>query len=138
MIGRSAFSASQPKRALPVPSEAATGLAGAVASRAKFERQIGELRCRHGLQRARYHGHHGEYQARHPPGELACRTGRAPLRRVCCVSRPGGLVRCKCWPGVSVEAILQDLDADPKRVRRLTGWCWITDALHTLPRKTAT
>jgi hypothetical protein len=34
----------------------------------------------------------------------------------------------------AVEAILADLDADPERVKRLTGWHWITDALHALPQ----
>lgn len=29
----------------------------------------------------------------------------------------------------AVEAILQELDADPERVKRLTSWSWITDTL---------
>jgi hypothetical protein len=32
-----------------------------------------------------------------------------------------------------VEAILADWDADPDRVRSLTGWPWILDALEQLP-----
>jgi len=32
-----------------------------------------------------------------------------------------------------VEAFLEELDADPVRVRRLCGWDWITAALETLP-----
>lgn len=34
----------------------------------------------------------------------------------------------------AVEAILADLDADPARVNRLTGWRWIADALEQLPQ----
>jgi len=34
----------------------------------------------------------------------------------------------------AVEAILQELDADRERVRRLTGWHWIVDALQDLPK----
>lgn len=37
----------------------------------------------------------------------------------------------------AVEAILDEMDADPKRVRRLTGWHWITENLHDLPQSTA-
>lgn len=37
----------------------------------------------------------------------------------------------------AVEAILAELDADPERVRRLTGWHWIAENLHTLPHKHA-
>jgi transposase len=33
-----------------------------------------------------------------------------------------------------VEAILQELDADPERVKQLTGWHWIVDALDELPQ----
>ena len=32
----------------------------------------------------------------------------------------------------AVRAFLEELDADPARVRRLCGWGWITDALDTL------
>jgi len=35
-----------------------------------------------------------------------------------------------------VEAVLDDLDADPARVRRLCGWGWITTAVQTLPAPT--
>jgi hypothetical protein len=34
----------------------------------------------------------------------------------------------------AVGAILADLDADPGCVKLLTGWLWITDALHALPQ----
>ncbi|GAC1629920.1 MAG: hypothetical protein NVS4B2_12650 [Chloroflexota bacterium] len=34
----------------------------------------------------------------------------------------------------AVETILEDLDADPARVKRLTGWHWIEENLHTLPQ----
>jgi hypothetical protein len=34
----------------------------------------------------------------------------------------------------AVEAILEELDADPERVRRLTGWHWIAENLHVLPQ----
>jgi hypothetical protein len=37
----------------------------------------------------------------------------------------------------AVEAILMELDADPERVKRLTGWWWIAEALHSLPQKNA-
>jgi hypothetical protein len=37
----------------------------------------------------------------------------------------------------AVEAILQDLDADPDRIMRLTGWYWIVDTLHQLPQNHA-
>lgn len=37
----------------------------------------------------------------------------------------------------AVQAMLQVLDADAERVRRLTRWCWITDARHRLPRENA-
>jgi len=33
----------------------------------------------------------------------------------------------------AVNAFLAELDADPARVRSLTGWHWITDALDALP-----
>jgi hypothetical protein len=33
----------------------------------------------------------------------------------------------------AVEAILHDLDADPARVRPLTGWAWIAAAFDELP-----
>ena len=33
----------------------------------------------------------------------------------------------------AVQAFLEDLDADPARVRRLCGWAWLTDALDALP-----
>lgn len=36
----------------------------------------------------------------------------------------------------AVEAILWELDADPVRVRRLTGWAWIEAALTALPATT--
>jgi DDE superfamily endonuclease len=32
-----------------------------------------------------------------------------------------------------VEAFLEELDADPSRVRRLCGWAWINAAIATLP-----
>jgi len=32
-----------------------------------------------------------------------------------------------------VQAFLEELDADPLRVRRLCGWNWINDAIATLP-----
>jgi hypothetical protein len=32
-----------------------------------------------------------------------------------------------------VQAFLEDLDADPPRVRRLCGWDWITTAIASLP-----
>jgi DDE superfamily endonuclease len=32
-----------------------------------------------------------------------------------------------------VQAFLEELDADPVRVRRLCGWDWINDAIATLP-----
>lgn len=34
----------------------------------------------------------------------------------------------------AVEAILQDLDADPERVKRLTNWHWIADTLTPCPQ----
>ena len=34
----------------------------------------------------------------------------------------------------AVHAFLSDLDADPDRVRSLTGWRWIQDALALLPQ----
>jgi transposase len=37
----------------------------------------------------------------------------------------------------AVEAILEELDADPERVRRLTGWQWIADTLQQLPQNQA-
>jgi transposase len=37
----------------------------------------------------------------------------------------------------AVETILEELDADPERIKRLTGWHWIVDALHQLPRNRA-
>jgi hypothetical protein len=37
----------------------------------------------------------------------------------------------------AVEAILGGLDADPDRVRRLTGWHWIAENLHALPQTNA-
>ncbi len=33
----------------------------------------------------------------------------------------------------AVDAFLQELDADPARVRSLAGWHWIQDNLHRLP-----
>ena len=37
-------------------------------------------------------------------------------------------------PGVAaVTAFLEELDADPARVRRLCGWEWITTAIIALP-----
>jgi len=37
----------------------------------------------------------------------------------------------------AVEAILEELDADPERVKRLVGWHWIADNLHRLPADNA-
>jgi DDE superfamily endonuclease len=37
----------------------------------------------------------------------------------------------------AVEKILADLDADPERVRSLTGWHWIADNLSRLPTDNA-
>ena len=37
----------------------------------------------------------------------------------------------------AVEAILQELDADPRRVTSLTGWQWIADTLSQLPAEHA-
>ena len=37
----------------------------------------------------------------------------------------------------AVEAILTELDADPERLRSLTNWHWIVDALDRLPRDNA-
>lgn len=37
----------------------------------------------------------------------------------------------------AVEMILGELDADPERVRRLTGWRWIVETLHALPQTNA-
>jgi len=37
----------------------------------------------------------------------------------------------------AVEAILEELDADPERVKRLVGWHWIADNLHRLPANNA-
>jgi transposase len=34
----------------------------------------------------------------------------------------------------AVEAILAELDADSERIRSLTGWRWIVDALQDLPK----
>lgn len=34
----------------------------------------------------------------------------------------------------AVEAILAELDADPERIKQLTGWHWIVDTLHHLPQ----
>ena len=34
----------------------------------------------------------------------------------------------------AVAAFLEQLDADPARVRRLCGWDWITAAITTLPK----
>lgn len=34
----------------------------------------------------------------------------------------------------AVEAILEELEADPKRVTRLTDWHWIRETLHQLPQ----
>ena len=36
-----------------------------------------------------------------------------------------------------VQAFLDELDADPPRVRRLRGWDWINDAIATLPEPLA-
>lgn len=33
----------------------------------------------------------------------------------------------------AVEALLEELDADPERVKRLIGWTWITAELATVP-----
>lgn len=33
----------------------------------------------------------------------------------------------------AVEGLLAEFDADPERVKRLTGWYWITETLHGLP-----
>jgi hypothetical protein len=30
----------------------------------------------------------------------------------------------------AVEGILEELDADPERVKSLAGWQWIVDAVH--------
>jgi hypothetical protein len=37
----------------------------------------------------------------------------------------------------AVEALLDDLDAHPARVRSLTGWAWIDDAMRRLPAEKA-
>jgi len=37
----------------------------------------------------------------------------------------------------AVEATLDELDADPERVKRLVGWQWIADNLHRLPQENA-
>lgn len=37
----------------------------------------------------------------------------------------------------AVETTLAELDADPGRVRHLSGWHWIADALHALPQEHA-
>lgn len=37
----------------------------------------------------------------------------------------------------AVEAILDELDANPERVKSLTGWYWITDNLQRLPQEYA-
>jgi transposase len=37
----------------------------------------------------------------------------------------------------AVEAILEELDAAPERVRRLTGWHWIAENLQALPQEHA-
>jgi hypothetical protein len=37
----------------------------------------------------------------------------------------------------AVERILAEFDADPARVRSLTGWGWITTNLHQLPTENA-
>jgi transposase len=37
----------------------------------------------------------------------------------------------------AVTAVLEDLDADPARVRRLTNWAWIAAALQQLPEEIA-
>lgn len=34
----------------------------------------------------------------------------------------------------AVERILAELDADPARIKRLTGWTWIAEALCALPQ----
>jgi len=34
----------------------------------------------------------------------------------------------------AVEVILEELDAEPERIKSLTGWHWIVDALGTLPQ----
>jgi transposase len=36
-----------------------------------------------------------------------------------------------------VQAFLEELDADPPRVRRLCGWDWINDAITSLPTSLA-
>jgi hypothetical protein len=37
----------------------------------------------------------------------------------------------------AVDAFLQDLDADPDRVRSIAGWDWIQQALAALPQENA-
>jgi hypothetical protein len=37
----------------------------------------------------------------------------------------------------AVETVLEELDADPERVKRLTGWHWIMDTFHHLPQNHA-
>jgi DDE superfamily endonuclease len=37
----------------------------------------------------------------------------------------------------AVEGILEELDADPERVKRLAGWQWIVDSLHHHSSKNA-
>ena len=37
----------------------------------------------------------------------------------------------------AVEVILEELDRDPERVRRLTGWRWIAENLDALPQDNA-
>lgn len=37
----------------------------------------------------------------------------------------------------AVEAILEELDADSQRVRRLTSWQWIAENLHAPPQANA-
>ncbi len=38
----------------------------------------------------------------------------------------------------AVEAYLQDLQADPARVRQLCGWAWLREALHARPTRAST
>lgn len=37
----------------------------------------------------------------------------------------------------AVEGILEELDADPERVKSLAGWQWIVDAVHHHPSENA-
>jgi len=46
----------------------------------------------------------------------------------------GGVYRTIEDKVAAVEAILDELDADPERIKRLTGWHWIVDAIYQLPQ----